>query len=76
MPSTEHSKPQNGRFVERLLSAAGGAILAGSLGIWIFGYFKDAIPNELIAFIAGAAGGGIAIAQRRWARRKKWGEKE
>lgn len=76
MSSTDQSKSQNNHFIERLLGAAGGAILAGALGVWIFSLFKEVIPNEVIAGIAGVAGGAIAMFQRKWAKRKNEGEKE
>ncbi len=76
MSSTDQSKSPNGRFVERLLGAAGGAILAGTLGVWIFGLFREVIPNEVIAVIAGVAGGAVAVIQKHWAERKERGEKE
>lgn len=77
MPSTEHSKHPDNHFAERLLGAAGGAILSGIIGFWILEYFsKGDISNELIAAIAGVAGGIIAIVQRKWIDKKQLGNKE
>ncbi len=76
MSSSNQSTPKNNRFVEWLLGAAGGAILAGALGVWIFDLFREAVPSVVISIIAGMAGGGVAIAQRYVAKRKERGEKE
>lgn len=69
-------KHTNGRFINRLIGAAGGAILAGSLGIVIFSYFRASLPNEIVAIIAGLAGGLVSIVQRACSNRAKRGEEE
>ncbi|MCL2831109.1 MAG: hypothetical protein FWD77_10335 [Betaproteobacteria bacterium] len=74
--SNEQTTLQKTQFVQRLLGAAGGAILAGALGVWIFDLLKEAVPSVVISMIAGMAGGGVAIAHRRLAKRKDRGEKE
>ena len=76
MPSTEHSKQPENHFAERLLGAAGGAILAGIVGIWIFEQFKETISNEYIAAIAALAGSVIAVVQRKLSEKKQLGNKE
>ena len=76
MSSSKQSTQHSNRFIQWLLGAAGGAILAGALGVWIFDLLKEAVPSMVISIIAGMAGGGIAIAQRHWAKRKDRGEKE
>lgn len=74
--NTDHkSTGSSSRFLERIIGVAGGAILAGSLGIWIFNSLDRHFPNELVAAIAGMAGGLVSILQRRWNRRKQQGEK-
>lgn len=60
------TKQPNNKFTEHLLGAAGGAILAGSLGVWIFNMLQVYLPNEIIAMIVGGVGGAIAIIQRHW----------
>lgn len=76
MSSSNDSSPKSNRSVEWLLAAAGGAILAGALGAWIFELFKESIPSIAISIIAGMAGGGVSLAQRYWSKKNERGERE
>lgn len=76
MTPVKKSNGSSGRFVERIVGIAGGAILAGSLGVMIFNALDRQLPNELIGAIAGLAGGLVAILQRHWNKPKQQGEKD
>lgn len=76
MDPTKKSNGSSGRFLERIVGIAGGAILAGSLAVMIFNALDRQLPNEIISAIAGAAGGLVASLQRYWNKRKQLGEKE
>jgi len=64
-------KQENKDFTRNLSTTVGGAMLAVSLAVLLFGTLKDTVSNDVLAFIAGGIGGLIGFFQDRLFGKKK-----
>lgn len=58
-------KSDNIEFTKSLTTSAGGAMVAASLAVVLFGTLGEQIDKDIIAFIAGALGGLVGFLQGR-----------
>lgn len=58
-------------FTKNLSTTVGGAMLAASIAILLFGTLRDTVSSDVLAFIAGGIGGLIGFFQDRLFGKKK-----
>lgn len=61
----------NIEFTKSLTTTAGGAMVAASFAVVLFGTLGDTLEKDLLAFIAGAVGGLVGFLQGRVFGKKK-----